>query len=422
MGKHTEISLLRKGQHISFPRLHTKLRGMWILVTVLCFMMLTACGGNKGADVATDTEAGLQNKQDVLQSSTEDVYGPSREIALQESLLAAKVEVAESKKVNIRAVGDIMLGRGVGGRIQGDYIYPFKKVGDFLKDADITFANLEMSISNRGQKLIGKGVWLQADPKSVEGLKYIGLDVANIANNHILDFNDIAMFDTIDILDENNILHIGAGARLKEARQPAVVTIEGVRVGFLGYTDLYQYGYGVPGQEALRYLEAKEDAAGVAPLKYDLIKEDVEALREDVDILVVSLHWGTEESFVVSPEQRTLAHKILDDGADLILGHHPHQLQGIEIYNQKPIVYSMGNFIFDQNDKENNETVIVDVDFTDGKLSRFEVVPCKIVGKKQTVFAGEEDGTHILGYLKAFSEELDTALVIEDGKLIYKVE
>ncbi len=351
--------------------------------------------------------------------SNDDIKSVNTDVYVEEEVIEIEEPIQQSYTVNIKAIGDVMLGRGVGGRLNGDYIYPFQKVRDTLQDADITFANLESTLSTRGEKLIGKGYWLRADPKAIKGIKYAGIDILNIANNHILDFTDIAMMDTIGILDSNDIKHIGAGINLSDAQKPTIFEVEGVKIGFLGYSDFYQYGFGIPGQKGYRYFEAKEDIAGVAPLKYELIEEDIKQLKEEVDLVIISLHWGIEESHHVPEAQRELAYKIIDAGADMILGHHPHQLQGIEIYNGKAIVYSMGNFIFDQNDKENNETMIVDVDFTDGKISRLEVFPLKIIGKTQTVFAEGEDASHILGYLQKFSKQLDTIPTIEDDRLIF---
>jgi poly-gamma-glutamate synthesis protein (capsule biosynthesis protein) len=294
---------------------------------------------------------------------------------------------------------------------------PFRETAEFLKDADITFANLECTLSTKGEKLINKGIWLRAEPKAVEGLKYADIDIVNIANNHILDYNDPAMLETIEVLEQNNIRHIGAGKNIDDARKPSIIEVQGVRVGFLAYSDMYQYGFGIPGKKELRYFEAKSDKGGIAPLKYEYIKQDIQKLRNQVDLLAVSLHWGVEDSHHVPHEQRELAHKIMDDGVDIILGHHPHELQGIEIYKGKPIVYSMGNFIFDQNHKDNNESMIVDVDFVNGEVVRLEVIPLQIVAKKQTVFAKGQDAEHIMEYLKDLSQQLNTKAEIQGNKL-----
>ncbi len=153
-----------------------------------------------------------------------------------------------------------------------------------------------------------------------------------------------------------------------------------------------------------------------------MIKEDIHALRGKVDILAVSLHWGVEDSHYITQEQREMAHNIIDDGADMILGHHPHVLQGIEIYKGKPIIYSMGNFVFDQNKKPNNESMLVDMEFEGDKLSRLEVIPLQIIGQKQTIRAKDEDAAHILGYLQKLCDELDTkARITEEGTLVFEL-
>ncbi|NLY43088.1 MAG: CapA family protein [Clostridiaceae bacterium] len=324
--------------------------------------------------------------------------------------------------INIKAIGDVMLARGVAFYAQGDYTVPFKETADLLRNSDITFANLECSLSDRGEKLTHKGVWLRAEPKAVEGIRYAGIDVVNIGNNHILDYNEPALLDTIEILEKNYIKHIGAGVNLSDARKPAIVEVKNRTVGFLGYSDLYQYGFGIPGTNKLRFFEAKEDVSGIAPLKYEMIKEDIHALRGKVDILAVSLHWGVEDSHYITQEQREMAHNIIDDGADMILGHHPHVLQGIEIYKGKPIIYSMGNFVFDQNKKPNNESMLVDMEFEGDKLSRLEVIPLQIIGQKQTIRAKDEDAAHILGYLQKLCDELDTkARITEEGTLVFEL-
>ena len=369
-----------------------KLTG-YILLIVIILSLLSACSDTK--------ENNPEYEEAVLSVSSANVEE-------EDTLETEDYKAEHDRVVNIKAIGDVMLGRGVAMRLNGDFIKPFIETADFLNSADITFANLECSISSRGTRLIGKGYWLQAPYEALEGVLYAGIDIVNIANNHILDFNEIAMTDTIEALQQNNIKYIGAGANLNEARQSVVFDIEGTKVGFLGYSDFYQYGYGIPGQKELRYLEATDNISGIAPLKFDLIEQDIINLRESVDYLIISLHWGVEESHHVPEEQREFAYKILDAGADAILGHHPHQLQGIEIYNGKPIIYSMGNFIFDQNDKENNETVIIDMDIKNDKVIRLEAIPAVIKGKTQTIFAKDNEAEHILTYMKKLSEQLGT--------------
>ncbi|WHH56886.1 CapA family protein [Petroclostridium sp. X23] len=394
-----------------------------LLLLVLCIVLLPACGireTQKVEPVFTEVEKPAE-KQDMPSFQSNN------------SKIEEKKE--PDKIINIKAIGDIMLGRGVAYHTKGDYTLPFKETAEFLKSADITFSNVEFVLSERGQKLEGK-INLRGEPKSVEGLKFAGIDIVSIANNHMMDYNELGLLDTMETLSRNNIKYAGAGKNLMDARTPAIIEVKGVKVGFLAYSDFAHYGFwDSPKKNRMRFFEAKDDVSGVAPLKHqddkngnavkyeiDPIVEDIQKLKEQVDLVAVSFHWGVENSHNVPSLQRELAHSIIDAGADMILGHHPHVLQGIEIYKGKPVIYSMGNFIFDQNEKANNESMMVDMDFTNGKLSRLEMLPLQIIAKKQTVFAKDEDAARIMGYVKKLSQQqMDTNAVEKENKLIFDI-
>lgn len=333
------------------------------------------------------------------------------------------VEVKKPEPLRIIAVGDILLGRGVGARLETEkkgYLYPFENVAELLKKGDVIFGNLEESITDKTDSLIdinhgGKYV-LKNKTKAFEGIKYAGFNLLNLANNHILDYYDKGLYDTIDLLDKNSIAHAGAGKNLEEARKPAIVEKKGLKVGMLSYTDMSEVIY--KGSPPISFIAGK-NKAGVVPREYDFIKEDIEKLRKNVDILIVSLHWGKEESFDVLPEQRDFAKRILENGADIILGHHPHQFQGIEIYKGKPIVYSMGNFIFDQNDPENQEGFILNLEYTDKKLSAFTAVPIRTKDKTQVVLPKGQSADSLLKREMDLSLKLDSKCEIKEDKLVY---
>ncbi|MGE4282366.1 MAG: CapA family protein [Clostridia bacterium] len=402
------------------------------ILLIICMVVLSGCTPKKviGTEpISSQAEQKAEKVEEVL--SEEDSSYVFGEEAVSESEKGRK-----SKKINIKAIGDIMLGRGVAYHTKADYTMPFKQTAEFLRSGDITFANMEFTLSDRGQKLEGK-INLRAEPKAVEGVNYAGIDVVNIANNHIMDYNEVALIDTMEILNQNNIKYIGAGKNLTDARNPAIIEVKGVKVGFLAYSDFAHYGFwDSPEKKNICYFWAKENSSGVAPLthqddkngnpvKYETgpIIEDIKKLRNQVDLIAVSFHWGVENSHNVPSLQRELGQDIIDAGADMILGHHPHVLQGIEIYKGKPIIYSMGNFIFDQNERPNNEGMVVDMDFTDGKLSRLEVSPLQVVAKKETVFAKGDAAARIMGYIKKLSEEqMNTMAQVNDGKLIFDIK
>lgn len=352
---------------------------------------------------------------------------PQKEETVNKSVYVEPVVVAAKKEetFKIEAVGDILLGRGVGMRLENQkkgYIYPFEKVADLLKKGDIVFGNLEESITDSTNCLIdinqgGKYV-LKNKLEAINGLKYAGFNLFNIANNHILDYYDKGLFDTMDLLDKNSIAHSGAGKNMEEARKPAVIEKRGVKVGMLSYTDMSEVVY--KGNPPISFIAGK-NKAGVAPKDYNYIKEDVGRIRKSVDLLIVSLHWGKEESFDVLPEQRDLAKKLLDDGVDIVLGHHPHQFQGIELYKGKPIVYSMGNFIFDQNDPENQEGFILNFEYTGKKLSSFTATPIRTVEKTQVFLPAGVDAISLLKRELDLSLKLESKCEIRDDKLVFNL-
>jgi len=325
--------------------------------------------------------------------------------------------------VRIVAVGDIMLGRGVEyhlNRLGKDYTYPFQYAVDILRSGDMVFGDLEAPLteSNHGLDPSGKIV-LKSSEKAAEGLKYAGFNILNLANNHIMDYYEKGLLDTISVLDKHEIAYSGAGKTIDEARKPAIIEKKGVKIGVISYTDMAELIF--KGNPMISFAAEKEKS-GVAPRKYELIKEDIESVRENVDILIVSLHWGVEDSFHATEEQREFARKLIDDGADIILGHHPHRFQGVEIYNDKPIVYSLGNFIFDQNDPNNQESFIVNMEITDDKLSSLELIPIRTIEKTHVIIPKGEEPFEMLKRELELCGRLDSKCAIVDNVIKFNIK
>lgn len=325
--------------------------------------------------------------------------------------------IKRKEPLKIAAVGDILLGRGVGNRIisqhGGDFTYPFRKVEGILKTADVVFANLESPISDRGVPVDGKPITLRSGTKAFEAVRAAGFNLLNLANNHVMDYGDEALYDTLDILSKNGIAFAGAGRNIEEARKAAILEKKGYKIGMLAYTDMAYIRFGGPES----YAAASSTKPGVAPLDDLMIKEDIGKLKGKVDILIVSLHWGTEDSFKVSGEQRQMAHELIDSGADIIIGHHPHQFQGIEVYKGRPVMYSLGNFIFDQNDPENQESFIVNIEYEENEFTKLYAIPVRTVGKTQVVPQSEKEAADMLRREEQLSRELGSECEIVDGIL-----
>jgi poly-gamma-glutamate capsule biosynthesis protein CapA/YwtB (metallophosphatase superfamily) len=326
------------------------------------------------------------------------------------------------KTINIKAVGDIVLGRGVEYHLKDqskDYTYPFKNIADVLRSGDIVFGNLEvpMTDSEKGLDPGGKYV-IKSEKKAAEGIKYAGFNVLNLANNHIMDYYERGLFDTMDTLEKHEIMYCGAGKNLDEARLPAIMEVNGATIAVLGYTDMSEYFY--KGNPMIKFA-AESNKSGVAPREYESIAEDIEKLHKTADIIIISLHWGVEDSFEVTKEQIEFAHKLIDHGADIILGHHPHKFQGIEIYKEKPIIYSMGNFIFDQNDPLKQESFIVNMDFIDNKLASLELLPIRTISKTHIVIPKGEEALELLKRELKLCGEFSSKCAIVEDKIVFNI-
>jgi poly-gamma-glutamate synthesis protein (capsule biosynthesis protein) len=252
----------------------------------------------------------------------------------------------------------------------------------------------------------------------IEVLKSALFDIVSLANNHTYDFDDKGLDSTIDTLEKNNILYVGAGQNLEEARALKIVNKDGLKIGFLAYSSLAYSSFSDKNQVPA----ANETKSGVAPIDAEYILEDIKKNRDKCDLLFVSLHWGIEYTHVPQESQRELAYKIIDAGADGILGHHAHNLQGIEIYKYKPIIYSMSNFIFDQNADLNKDSGIFKLKYIGKNFKGLEFTPLRIEDKKRTVVAEGEARRKILDHMIKFSKVLDTEFEEKDGKLYFVIK
>ncbi|NMA33472.1 MAG: CapA family protein [Clostridiaceae bacterium] len=330
-------------------------------------------------------------------------------------------EEPEVPELRFIAVGDIMLGRGVEYWIKkngGGYESAFAKVRNLLEQGDIVFGNLEcpLTSSDKGLSKTGKIV-LKGEPESVTALTSAGFNLLSLSNNHIMDYYEKGLFDTMELLDQHGIVHAGGGRNIDEARKMAVIEKNGIKIGLLAYTDMAEIVFA--GNPYLSFAAGPEKS-GVVPRKLETIREDIQKNRGQVDLLAVSLHWGIEESFRVTDEQVEFAHTLIDDGADIILGHHPHQFHGIEIYKGKPILYSLGNILFDQNESENMESFIVDMQYKGSELVGLSAVPVRILKKSYVEVQTDRDAAEILARQVDLSRRLGTEPEVVNDVLIYK--
>jgi poly-gamma-glutamate capsule biosynthesis protein CapA/YwtB (metallophosphatase superfamily) len=225
---------------------------------------------------------------------------------------------------------------------KSDPSFPFARLTTLFSEMDLVFVNLETPLSARKR---AQGYFI-SDPAYARAMKDAGIGMVGMANNHVFDAGEPGFLETLEHLSAAGILQTGAGLSMAEARAGRTVTVNGRTLHFLAYTQFCSQ----------RYSSIAGDYPGILPLDPKLMADDVRKARASADLVLVSLHWGQENVPNVHPEQREIAHKLIEAGADCIIGHHPHVPQAIEVHRDRPIIYSLGNFIFGNSPRNGTHT------------------------------------------------------------------
>lgn len=288
--------------------------------------------------------------------------------------------ISAERKITLLATGDVMLGRSVNFQSyqKKDWRWPFLKTADFLKEANLTFINLESPLVT-DCPLTQEGMIFCGDLKNIEGLVFAGVDIANLANNHTANYQQKGLETTIEALNLNDILSVGVNSLvLKE--------VKGVKFAFLGYNDI------------------SSPQPGVANVDEEKIKKEINEARGEAEIVIVAFHWGQEYVSQPSQRQKYLGYLAIDAGADLVIGNHSHWIQPIEIYKGKLITYSHGNFIFDQMwSLKTKQGIIGQYIFIDQQLADVQYFPVLINDYGQPVLINGQGKQRIIEELKAES-------------------
>jgi len=295
----------------------------------------------------------------------------------------------DKKEITLGAVGDIMLGGELLEYMDGegvDCAHPFEKVEELFNKFDAVFCNLECALFKSGPKRSENWI-VYSPPESITALKQINCDIVSLGNNHITDYGSEGLIDTKKFLENDGIKTVGAGKNQKNAHKGVILEKKGIKIGFLAYTS---------SKEHVHSIIATESSAGCVSYE-DLhkVQKDVEEIKKNADIICVSLHWGHQYFSYPSPEQIEIAHQIIDFGCDIIIGHHPHVVQGAEEYNNGIIVYSLGNFFFPDYDRgpsvirkwpeESKHSFVFECTFSKGEIENYKIIPCVMNDKFQVV-------------------------------------
>jgi len=306
----------------------------------------------------------------------------------QSANITEQLEITKDKKTILMFGGDVMLSRQVNKKSKSydNWAWPLQSISELTQKADLFVINLESPFTINGNYNVNTGSFsFNADPRSLEALKVSGVDIAGLANNHTINQGVKGIKDTKQLLNESGIEVVGAGLDEAQARQPIIKEINGVKFGFLAYA--YPDDYSL----------ATIDSAGLAGMDLEKMKRDVKQLKTQVDLVVVLMHAGYEYTNKPNAQQKTFAHSAIDAGADLIIGHHPHWVQTTEIYQQKPILYSLGNLVFDQMwSQETRQGALAEITLIDKTIETIKIIPIIINDYGQANLADEKNQTQIL--------------------------
>lgn len=316
-------------------------------------------------------------------------------------------EIKETEKdVNLVFSGDILLSSYVLNNYENSGISGVlsERLQNEMKNADFTMVNEEFPFSARGIKAQDKQFTFRVDPSYVKILQEMGIDAVTLANNHALDYGTEALTDTFQTLEDAGIAYVGAGDSKERASQAHVAEIGGKKIGFLAASRVIpEVGWNI------------ENSQPGMLCTYDstLLCQAIRDVKKSCDYVVVYVHWGIERENMPQDYQRNLGQAYIEAGADLVIGSHPHVLQGIEYYQGKPIVYSLGNYIFNQ---EIPSTVLLKATVTPENTTKLQLIPAYASGAKTQEMEPVKGAE-----LYRFMEEISFGISVgEDGTITEK--
>ncbi len=291
--------------------------------------------------------------------------------------------------------------------------YPSERVRPLLSKADIVFANLEAPFGTDGEPF-PKRFAFRVKPDLVKVLSTAGINLVSLANNHIMDFGRKSLLKTMSVLDEAQIRHAGAATDRQKACAPLFFQEKGKKIAFFSYSLTFPQEFW-----------ATDSTGGTCFPAAEHVFKDISRARQVADYVIVSCHWGAELMTAPKEYQVKLAHQFIDKGVDLIIGHHPHVVQGIEIYHGKPIVYSLGNFIFGSYSENVRQSMLVKFVLAGKRNFSGEIIPLNVYNKEKDFQPQVLEGAQkeaFLEYVQNLSGELpgNPIVITKTGKIRIK--
>lgn len=385
------------------------------LLLITSLLLFTGCGSQKqvsdsietSPQLTTDTESPAPSTQ-VFPSETSATADSAPDTTTAD-ISAADASAPETASgppdtgfdFTVCFAGDINLDENwcttqyMSAQPNGIYDCISEELADYMQDADIMCLNNEFSYSSQGEPLAGKAYTFRAAPERVEVLQQLGVDAVTLANNHVYDYGKEALLDTFTILEDAGIPYFGAGDTLQRAMEPLYLEIDGKTVALVAASRAEKYKM-TP--------QATDTEPGILRC-YDteLFLQVIKEAKEHADFCIAFVHWGTEYSYDLEQVQLDTGKEYLDAGADAVIGAHSHCLQGMEYYDGKPIIYSLGNYWFNE---KTLDTMLLQLHFSgDDNTSQLtvQVIPAVQSGYRTTYASEFDEQRRIFDFLESIS-------------------
>ncbi len=357
------------------------------LISICSFsILLTACGASEKSTeipVSTDTD----NAVEVTWSESSEEKNDSDAIVIEDNSTQEKASTAdmeteasteeipeEAGEVTLVFAGDMDFDDrytnmiALRSRPNGILDCLSDSLIERMRNADICMINNEFPYSNGGSPLQNKKFTFRADPSTAEFLTLLGVDIVSLANNHAYDYGEEALLDTFNTLSDNGIEYVGAGHNLSEAMTPKYFTMNGTRISIVAATQIER---SLPPDTK----EATDSSAGVLRCQTaDNLVSVIKEAKENSDFCVAFVHWGSENVNEYDYSQTELANAFADAGADIIIGAHPHVLQGIDYIGNVPVLYSLGNYWFNS---KTLDTCLIELKLSNREIESLQFIPCR---------------------------------------------
>ena len=392
-------------------------------------IILTACGNSAGESQSTqtgsdeitaitwdDSETDKNAKSDKNTIVIEDKT-PSTESTVSDETAFTETVPEEAGEVTLCFAGDMDFDDrytnmiSLRSRANGILDCLSESLIERMRNADICMINNEFPYSNGGAPLENKKFTFRADPSTAEFLTLLGVDIVSLANNHAYDYGEEALIDTFDTLSSNGIEYVGAGHNISEAMTPKYFTMNGTKISIVAATQIER---SLPPDTK----EATESSAGVLRCQTaDNLVSVINEAKENSDFCIAFVHWGSENVSEYEYSQTELATAFADAGADIIIGAHPHVLQGIEYINNVPVLYSLGNYWFNSKTMDN---CLIELKLNNREIESLQFIPCRQHDcfTEEMIKGTTQDYERILSDMREYSA--DNVSIDDDGFISQK--